>query len=113
MRKLEHDLVIKIPSKVQEELQKSEYDFPDLEECIVEIYHVEDREDEEVYRINIPALDDDFNIAINSVMMDVSRQIQEEGGGPIEEFIMHLVMGHLKQDAEEEEIRDFFEDISD
>lgn len=113
MRKLEHDMVIKIPTKVQEELKKDKYDFPELEECIVEIYHVEDREDEEVYRINIPALDDDFKIAINSAAMDVSRQIQEEGGGFIEEFIMHLVMQDLRRNAEEDEMRNFFEDISD
>lgn len=113
MRKLEHDMVIKIPTEVQEELKKDEYDFPEMDECIVEIYHVEDREDTEVYRIYIEALDDDFNIEINSMVMDVSRQIQEEGGGAVEEFIMHMVMQNLHQDAEEEEKRGFFEEISD
>lgn len=113
MRKLNHDMVIKIPKEVREALKNDEYDFPDLHECVVEIYHVEDREETEVYRIYIAALDDDFNIEINSMMMDISRQIEEEGGDHVAEFIMQMVMSLISQDAEEEEIRDFFEDISD
>lgn len=114
MRKLEHDILITVPEEMRKELDKeTSWDFSGIEKFRVEIYHIEDIDDVEIYRIYIPELDDDFQIEINSLAMDISREIQEEGGGNIEEFIFQLALNHLKQIGEEQEARDFFDEISD
>ena len=114
MKKLKHNVILTVSKEVQEELKKDEdYEFPEMEKVTVEIYHLEDRENTEVYKIKVPALDDDFDIEIDSDVMDISRQIEEEGGGSVEEFIFEIVMQTLHRDAEEKEARDFFEEISD
>ena len=45
--------------------------------------------------------------------MDMSRDVEEGGGGSVEEFIYYMVMRNIREEVEEQEARDFFEEISD
>lgn len=116
MKKLKHDIILTIPEEVQEYVKK-EFDDALPGKVTMEIYYKEDifrdNIDWEVYNINIVELDDNFDILINKMVMDLSREIDEEGGGHIEEFIYHMVMNNIREEAEEQEARDFFEEISD
>ena len=115
MKKLEHDIELTVPKEVRDEALKHDENFPDVEKVTMEIYHEYEKDDDywEFYLIKIPVFEDEFTIKIASVMMDVSREIAEDGGGHVEEFIYEMVMSQVRQDAEESEARDFFEAISD
>ena len=116
MKKLKHDIVLSIPKKVQE-YTKEHFDDILPDKVTMEFYYKEDifRDglEWEVYNINIVELEDNFDIAINKMVMDMSRDVEEEGGGNVEEFIYHMVMKDIREEAEEQEARDFFEEISD
>jgi len=114
MKKLEHDIVLTVPKEVREHAIKEDENFPDVEKVIIEIYHEYEKDDDywEHYFIKISVLDDEFTIKIANIVMEISREIAENGGGSVEEFIYHMLMDQVRQDAEEKEVRDFFEDIS-
>jgi len=115
MKKLEHDIVLTIPEEILKEAQKECSDIPIIGKVTMEIYHDYEHDDEEweVYCIRVSELGDEFDIRIAKEAMDLSRIIEKQGGGCIEEFIYEMVMKMLRHDAEEREARDFFEDISD
>jgi len=116
MKKLKNDIILTIPKEVQEYAEKEFGEtFPD--KVTMEFYYKEDINrdgmDWEVYNINIVELEDNFDISINKMVMDFSREIQEQGGGHVEEFIYEMVMKDIRQASEDREARDFFEEISD
>ena len=114
MKKLDHDILVTIPEEVRKELDKTVTDgFVTPETFKVEIYHVEDTNETEIYRIYILELNDDFQIEITKDAMDISREIEKNGGGNIEEFIFRLALNHIDKMSEEQEARDFFDEISD
>ncbi|KKN08990.1 hypothetical protein LCGC14_1051110 [marine sediment metagenome] len=45
--------------------------------------------------------------------MDFSREIEENEGGPVEEFIIYMLIQQINEHEKEIEIRDFFMEISD
>ena len=104
-----------IPKEIYEEAQKECADIPFVEKITMEIYHDYQNDDEkwEMYVIKIPEIGDEFDIKITNDVMELSRMIEKQGGGHIEEFIYAMVMKQIRQDVEEKEVRDFFEDISD
>lgn len=116
MKKLKHDVILTIPEEVQE-YTKEHFDDDLPDKITIEIYHKEDifrdGNDWEVYNINIIELEDSFDISINKMVMEIGRDIEEAGGDHIEEFIYHMVMKNIREEAEEQEARDFFEEISD
>jgi hypothetical protein len=109
MEKLKHQVVIPIPTEHQDEVGE--------EKLIFDIFFVgDDRKnavDYELYAVELEGTDEKVEIRIVKEAMDFSREIEEEGGGPIEEFIFRLWWQHLVKEVEEMSTRDFLEDISD
>ena len=108
------DINLTIPKEAKALLEKDEtFDFPLEEKILVEIYFVEATETDEIYKIRIPDFDDDFDILVDAQAMEVSRLIEEGGGGSVEEFIMEMAFIALERASEEQKTREFFEEISD
>lgn len=66
----------------------------------------------EFYSIYNKEFDDTQKLNIDKWAMDTSRQIEEEGGGAVIEFLWLTYVNTIKKDAEEQDVRDFFEEIS-
>lgn len=105
------DIVIKIPEEIHEEIKE---DF-NHDQLTLRIERLEDYKDWERYSICFleEQDEDDIILQIQSEAMDISREIEEAGGGPIEEFIIHILIQQIKKHEEEREVRDFFMEISD
>jgi len=108
---MSHDIVIKIPEELREEIKK---DF-DHDQLTLRIERLEDYKDQERYSIHFLEEPDDDNIILQilSEAMDISREIEKNGGGPVEEFIIHILIAHIRKHEEEQETRDFLMEISD
>lgn len=105
------DIVIKIPEDIREEVKE----YFDYDQLTMRIERLEDYKDRERYSIHFLEEPDDDNIILQilSEAMDISREIEKNGGGPIEEFIIHILIKHIRKHQEEQEVRDFFMEISD
>lgn len=109
MKKLDHVINISIPENM-----KSDFD---VDSVIYEIYYMDDAEEDclfwEVYGIKLQNTDDLIKIKILKIAMDFSREIEENGGGPIEEFIFRLFLNDVFKHIDEKNTRTFIEEISD
>lgn len=104
------DIVIKIPDEIREEI-KEDFHYDQL---TLRINRLEDYHDWERYSIRfLEEPDDDIILQIQSEAMDISREIEKNGGGPVEEFITCMLIQQIDKHKEEKEIRDFFMEISD
>ncbi len=108
---MDKDIVIKIPEEIREEI-KEDFDYDQL---TLRIERLEDYRNWERYSIRFleEQDEDDIILQIYSEAMDLSREIEEAGGGPIEEFIIHMLIQQIKKNEEEKEVRDFLMEISD
>lgn len=110
MKKLNQNIQIDIPDHL-----KSDFDTSTI---IYEIYYIDDIEEDylfwELYGIKLQNSEDMMaHIKISKIAMDYSREIEEEGGGPIEEFIFQLFLNHIYEYIDEKNTKSFIEDISD
>lgn len=105
------DIVIKIPDEMREEI-KQDFDYDQL---TLRINRLEDYHDWERYSISFleEQYEDDIILQIKSEAMDISREVEENGGGPVEEFIIYMLVEQIRKFEEEKEVRDFFMEISD
>lgn len=105
------DIVIKIPDQIREEI-KQNFDYDQL---TLRINRLEDYQDWERYSIRFleEQHEDDIILQIKSEAMDISREVEENGGGPIEEFIIYMLVQQIRKFEEKKEVRDFFMEISD
>lgn len=105
------DIIIKIPEDIREEVKE----YFDYDQLTMRIERLEDDKDWERYSIYFleEQGQDDIILRIKSEAMDISRDIEKRGGGPVEEFIICMLIGQIKKYEEEQEVRDFFMEISD
>lgn len=105
------NIIIKISDKIREEIKK---DF-DYDQLTLRIERLEDYKDWERYSIRFleEQDEDDIILQIQTKAMDLSRDIEERGGGLVEEFIIYMLIQQIKKHEEEREVRDFFMEISD
>ena len=108
---MKNDIVIKIPEEIREEIKE---DF-DHDQLTLRIERLENYRNWERYSIRFleEQDEDDIILQIHSEAMDISREIEEAGGGPVEEFIICMLIEQIKKHEEEREVRDFFMEISD
>lgn len=105
------DIVIEIPEEIREEI-KEDFDYDQL---TMRIERLEDYKDWERYSIRFleEQNEDDIILQIHSEAMDLSREIEKNGGGPVEEFIIYTLIEQIRKHEKEQEVRDFFMEISD
>lgn len=108
---MKNDIVIKIPNEIREKIKK---DF-DHAQLTLRIERLEDDKDWERYSIFFLEEQTKGNIILHiySEAMDLSREVEEAGGGPIEEFIIYTLIEQIRKHEKEQETRDFFMEISD
>ena len=108
---MDKDIVIKIPEEIREEI-KQDFDYDQL---TLRIKRLEDYQEWERYSIRFleEQNKDDIILQIQSEAMDISREIEQNGGGPVEEFIIYMLIEQINKHNKEEEIRDFLVEISD
>ncbi len=105
------NIVIKIPDEIREEIKE---DF-DHDQLTLRIERLEDYKNWERYSIRFleEQDEDDIILQIQSEAMDISREIEKNGGGPVEEFIIYTLIEQIRKHEKEQEVRDFFMEISD
>jgi len=108
---MSHDIVIKIPEEIREEI-KEDFDYDQL---TIRIERLEDYKNQERYSIRFLEEPDQDNIILQilSEAMDISREIEKNGGGPVEEFIIYTLIEQIRKHEKEQEVRDFLMEISD
>ena len=122
MEKLKYNVILTIPEDVRDMAQKELNDKHNVD-CVIpnkmtiEIYYKEeiivDYLEWEVYNIKVIETNDTFDISILKIIMDNRREAEKNGDGYIEEFIYEMMMECIKIESNEQEARDFFEEISD
>jgi len=105
------DIIIKIPEDIREEVKE----YFDYDQLTMRIERLENDKDWERYSIRFleEQEEDDIILRIKSEAMDISRDIEKRGGGPVEEFIIYMLIQQINEHEKEKEIRDFFMEISD
>ncbi len=117
MQKLKRDIVLHMNEDFRHLIEDEGLTFH--KKITIEMYYVEDTyhddTDWEVYLIKFIELEDDFDFLMNKDIMNVVRDIAErtDEDGAVENFIYDALMDNIKTEAEAEEARDFFEEISD
>jgi len=109
--KMSKDVVIEIPEEIREEI-KEDFDYDQL---TLRIKRLENYKDWERYSIRFleEQNKDDIILQIHSEAMDLSRKIEQKGGGPVEEFIIYMLIEQIRKHDKEQETRDFLMEISD
>ncbi len=77
----------------------------------IEYLHTEDGF--EVFEIYYEEYDAKDLFKIEEWAMDISREIEKEGNGPVFQFVWLMYVRAIREGLDAKEARDFFEDISD
>ena len=89
------NIVINIPDEIREEIKE---DF-DHDQLTLRIERLEDYKNWERYSIRFleEQDEDDIILQIQSEAMDISREIEKNGGGPVEEFIICMLIEQIRK----------------